>query len=223
MKFFLDTACPKELEGILALHPVDGLTTNPTLLARHNEDPIQIIKNLSEMIDGPISVQATTTNAKEMIAQGEKLYALKPSQIVIKLPMTWEGLEACRTLRAQHIPVNMTLCFTLAQAVLAAKAGATYVSPFFGRLEDFIDNKEEAFSLLWKMRNVFDRSRLTTHILAASIRTLAQAEQAISWHADCMTLPPALFKQLIEHTLTQDGLERFVKDWEKIKRPLTPF
>lgn len=225
MKLFLDTASPQDLEKALKLYPVDGVTTNPTLLSRQDQDPKSLIRTICSMISGPVSVQVTTTEADTMTEQGQRLYAIHPSQIVVKLPMTWDGLEACRRLRAKDIPVNMTLCSTLTQAILAAKAGATYVSLFLARLaqhmmlkakEKGFDSGGEDFYVIRSLIEAYKFYGFKTQVLAASLRTLEHAHHAMAWYPDCLTLPLSVFEKLLDHPVTQEGVERFGKDWEGV-------
>ncbi len=210
MQIFIDTA---EISLLKELHEtglVDGVTTNPSLIAKSGRNFLEAIKEIAELIPGPISAEVAATDAPTMIKEGEKLSAIA-SNVVVKLPLTFEGLKACAHFASQGIMTNVTLCFSVTQALLAAKAGATYVSPFVGRLDDMGFNGME---LIEEIRAVYDTYGYETEILAASIRSDAHVKAAALAGADCATIPPAVFKTLVKHPLTDKGLEQFVSDWK---------
>ncbi len=211
MKFFIDTA---EIEEIRALAPsglVDGVTTNPSLIAKSGRDFMEVIAEICEIVDGPVSAEVTATNSAQMIDEGRKLAKIADN-VTIKLPLTFDGLVACRTLVDEGHTTNLTLCFSANQALLAAKAGATFISPFIGRLDDMgIDGME----LIEEIRAIYDNYGFETQILAASIRTVNHVKESAIAGADVATLPPSTLYALAKHPLTDKGLEAFLKDWEK--------
>lgn len=211
MLIFADTADTKLLAELNETGLIDGVTTNPTLIAKSGRVIAEVIKEIAEMIDGPISAEVTATDYKQMIAEGEKLAAIA-SNIVIKVPLTVDGLKATKAFSEQGLMTNVTLCFSVSQALLAAKAGATFVSPFVGRLED---QGADGIQLLHDIRTVYDQYDFDTEILAASLRNAAHVAQAAIAGADCATLPPAVFNELFKHPLTDKGLEIFMADWAK--------
>ncbi|MFT4090119.1 MAG: fructose-6-phosphate aldolase [Asticcacaulis sp.] len=211
MLIFADTADTKLLAELNATGLIDGVTTNPTLIAKSGRVISEVIKEIAEMIDGPISAEVTATDYKQMIAEGEKLAAIA-SNIVIKVPLTVDGLKATKAFSEQGLMTNVTLCFSVSQALLAAKAGATFVSPFVGRLDD---QGADGIQLLHDIRAVYDNYDFDTEILAASLRTASHVAQAAIAGADCATLPPAVFNELFKHPLTDKGLEIFMADWAK--------
>jgi transaldolase len=213
MKIFLDTTNIDEIKYFNSLGLVDGVTTNPTLMAQSALGPNDTVKQLLDIVDGPISLEVISNEVDEMIHQGRFLKSLGKN-VVVKLPITPQGLEACRVLRADNIPVNMTLCFSLSQAFLAAKVGATYVSPFLGRLED-AGQDIEIF-----IRSIVDCYRhygFTTNVLAASIRHVGHVELIQRVGVDAVTLPPNVLHEMIKHPLTKVGLEKFLNDWDGLK------
>ena len=209
MRIFIDTADTKELEAAFATGLVDGCTTNPSLIAKSGRDFKEVVAAICEMTDGPVSAEVASTDAETMLKEGRVLSDIA-SNVVVKLPLTWDGLKACRELTSDGIDTNVTLCFTATQAWLAAKAGATYVSPFIGRLDDLGMNGME---LIAEIRGVFDAGDYDTQILAASIRGPVHVKESALAGADVATIPPKVFGQLIEHPLTKKGLEDFVADW----------
>ena len=209
MMLFLDTADAELIAERIAGGLVDGVTTNPSLAAKAGGDFFAGLKTICEAVDGPVSAEVVATDAATMIAEGKKLRAIHDN-IVVKLPLTVDGLTACRALTDEGIPTNVTLCFSVAQALLAAKAGATFVSPFIGRLDD---QGEDGLGLIEDIRMLYDEHGYTTYILAASIRTLAHVEGSALAGADACTLPPKLFDAMIQHDLTDKGLAAFLKDW----------
>ncbi len=209
MKIFIDTADTDELKHAFATGLVDGVTTNPSLIAKSGRDFKEVIAAICEMTDGPVSAEVASTDGSTMVKEG-RILADIASNVVVKLPLTWNGLRACQELTDDNIQTNVTLCFTATQAWLAAKAGATYISPFIGRLDDLgMDGME----LIGDIRALYDAQGFETEILAASIRSAAHVKDAAIIGADVATIPPKVFEQLISHPLTDKGLDAFVKDW----------
>jgi len=211
MKFFVDTAETSEIAELNDLGMVDGVTTNPSLILKSGRDILEVTREIAEMVDGPVSAEVVALKADEMIAEGRKLAAIA-SNIAVKVPLTWDGLKACKVLSGEGHMVNVTLCFSANQALLAAKAGATYISPFIGRLDDI---NLDGMDLIEDIRTIYDNYGFETQILAASIRTVNHACQAALIGADVMTAPPAVIKKMAEHPLTKAGLETFMADWQK--------
>jgi transaldolase len=210
VQLFLDTADIAVLAELADTGLVDGVTTNPSLIAKSGRQFLPTIAEICELIPGPISAEVAATEAGAMIAEGERLAGVGPN-VVVKLPLTWEGLKATAHFAAQGTMTNLTLCFSATQALLAAKAGATYVSPFVGRLDD---HGADGMTLIGEIRTIYDTYGYETEILAASIRTVAHVTAAALAGADCATLPPAVFRALVEHPLTAKGLEQFSADWK---------
>lgn len=212
MDFFVDTANVTEIRELASLGLLDGVTTNPSLIAKAGGDFKSIIAEICSIVPGPVSAEVAATDAEGMLAEGRVLAKIAKN-VTVKVPLTWDGLKACRELTGEGTMVNVTLCFSANQALLAAKAGATFVSPFIGRLDDTgIDGME----LIAEIRTIFDNYvDLTTEILAASIRTVGHVKQVAMIGADVATLPPSTLKSLIAHPLTDKGLEMFVADWKK--------
>jgi transaldolase len=209
MKFFADTAEVKDIRELHELGLLDGITTNPSLIAKSGRNIKEVIKEICEIVPGPVSAEVAGTVYDQMIAEADVLRKLA-SNVVIKVPLTLDGLKACKKLSEEGTKVNVTLCFSANQALLAAKAGATYISPFIGRLDDInIDGME----LIRDIRQIYDNYAFTTEILAASIRSPNHVTQAALAGADVATIPPAVIKKLAEHPLTKAGLDAFVKDW----------
>ncbi len=213
MKFFLDTANIDEIREAASLGVLDGVTTNPTLVAKEGRDFQEVLREIASIVNGPISAEVTTTDPEEMVAQGRELSKIHPN-IVIKVPVTKEGLQACKRLRAEGIEVNVTLCFSPSQALLAAKADATYISPFIGRLDDVSD---EGMELIREIRAIYDNYGYETQILAASIRHPRHVVEAALAGADVATMPYKVLMQLLKHPLTDIGQERFLADWRKLQ------
>ena len=212
MQFFVDTADVSEIEALAATGMLDGVTTNPSLIMKAGRPMAEVIAAIAKLVDGPVSAEVTALEADQMIAEGRKLAAIAPN-IAVKLPLTWDGLKACRTLTGDGHMVNVTLCFSSAQALLAAKAGATFISPFIGRLDDL---GLDGMKLIEEIRTIYDNyDELQTEILAASIRTTNHVQLAAMAGADVATVPPAILKKLVEHPLTDKGLEQFMADWKK--------
>ncbi|MGB3719102.1 MAG: fructose-6-phosphate aldolase [Proteobacteria bacterium] len=212
MKFFVDTADVAVIKELAATGLLDGVTTNPSLVAKVGRDFKTVIREICEVVPGPVSAEVAATDYEGMVAEGRVLAGIAKN-VCIKVPLTWDGLRACRTLTAEGHMVNVTLCFSANQALLAAKAGATFVSPFIGRLDDIgLDGME----LIREIRVIYDNyPELTTEILAASIRTVNHVKQAAMVGADVATIPPAVLQALVKHPLTDIGLRQFVADWEK--------
>jgi transaldolase len=211
MKFFVDTAEIKEIAELNDLGMIDGVTTNPSLILKSGRDILEVTREIAEMVTGPVSAEVVALSADEMIAEGRKLAAIA-NNIAVKVPLTWDGLKACKTLSGEGHMVNVTLCFSANQAILAAKAGATFISPFIGRLDDI---NLDGMDLIEDIRTIYDNYGFETQILAASIRTVNHACQAALIGADVMTAPPAVIKKMAEHPLTKAGLETFMADWAK--------
>jgi len=212
MKFFIDTANVDEIRDLAATGMLDGVTTNPSLIAQSGRDFFEVLKEICDTVDGPVSGEVTALDAEGMIKEG-KAVAKLADNIVVKLPLIWEGLKACSALSAEGIKTNVTLCFSATQALLAAKAGATYISPFVGRLDDIhIDGME----LIEDIRTIYDNyDNLETEILVASIRNPNHVKDAALIGADVVTVPPSVLRTLIAHPLTDKGLAAFLADWEK--------
>ncbi|MEL6264262.1 MAG: fructose-6-phosphate aldolase [Pseudomonadota bacterium] len=211
MKFFIDTADIDEIRDLAATGMVDGVTTNPSLIAKSGRDFIEVTREICAVVEGPVSAEVTATEADAMIAEGRHLAAIAPN-IAVKVPLTWAGLRACKTLTDEGRMVNVTLCFTANQALLAAKAGASFISPFIGRLDDIgLDGME----LIAEIRQIYDNYHFKTEILAASIRSVNHVAEAAKIGADVATLPPGVLKKLADHPLTDKGLAAFLADWAK--------
>ncbi len=211
MKFFVDTADVDAIRDLNDLGMVDGVTTNPSLILKSGRDITEVTREICALVDGPVSSEVVALESDAMIAEGRKLAEIAPN-IVIKLPLTWDGLRACKTLTDEGRMVNVTLCFSASQALLAAKAGATFISPFIGRLDDTgIDGCE----LIQDIRTIYDNYDFETQILAASIRTVNHAQEVARIGADVMTAPPEVIRKLASHPLTDAGLAQFLRDWEK--------
>ena len=211
MKFFADTAEIDEIAELNALGMVDGVTTNPSLIMKSGRDILEVTREIAAMIDGPVSAEVVATKADAMLEEGRKLAAIAPN-IAVKVPLTWDGLKTCKALSESGTMVNVTLCFSANQALLAAKAGATFISPFIGRLDDInIDGME----LIADIRTIYDNYGFETQILAASIRSANHMKDAALIGADIATAPPAVIRKMANHVLTDKGLAAFLKDWEK--------
>jgi transaldolase len=209
MQLFLDTTDVALLRELAKTGLVDGVTTNPTLIAKSGRPILQVIAEICEIVPGPISAEVAATDAEGMLAEGQKLAAIAPN-VVVKLPLTKEGLIACSEFAREGVATNVTLCFSASQALLAAKAGATYISPFIGRLDD---HGAEGMELIREIRAIYDNYGFDTEILAASIRTPQHVALAAIAGSDCATIPPATFEAMFRHPLTDKGLEAFMQDW----------
>ena len=218
MRIFLDTADPTEIRRAADAGLIDGVTTNPSLLAQVAKDrePSEIFAEICQMVEGPVSAEVVALDATGMIEQGKKLHQIADN-IVIKVPLTEEGLVACRALTKSGIPVNVTLCFSPTQAHLAAKAGATFISPFIGRIDDI---SGDGMELIAQIRQIYDNYSIETEILAASIRHPQHMLQSLMIGADCATIPSKVLYQLLRHPLTDKGLEGFMNDWKSLGRDL---
>jgi transaldolase len=211
MKFFVDTAEIDQIAELNDLGMVDGVTTNPSLIMKSGRDILEVTKEIADLVDGPVSAEVVATDADDMIAEGRKLAKIADN-IAVKVPLTWAGLKTCKVLSGEGNMVNVTLCFSANQALLAAKAGATFISPFIGRLDDInLDGME----LIDDIRTIYDNYGFETEILAASIRTVNHILDAARIGADVITAPPAVIKKLADHPLTDAGLAQFMSDWEK--------
>ncbi len=211
MKFFVDSADLEKIAYLNDIGLVDGVTTNPSIIAKSGRDFIEVIKEICDMVEGPVSAEVTAMKADDMIAEGRHLRKVA-SNVCVKLPLTMDGLKACKVLSSEGTPVNVTLCFSANQALLAAKAGATFISPFIGRLDDIgLDGLE----LIEEIRTIYDNYGFETEILAASIRSVGHIKECALIGADVITSPPDVIAKLSEHVLTQKGLDAFMKDWEK--------
>ena len=211
MKFFVDTADVDAIRELHALGMVDGVTTNPSLILKSGRDIIEVTKEICSFVEGPVSAEVVALTADEMIAEGRKLAAIAPN-IAVKVPLTWDGLKTCKVLSSEGFMVNVTLCFSANQALVATKAGATFISPFIGRLDDI---NLDGLELISDIRQIYDNYGFDTQILAASIRTANHVTQCALIGADVMTAPPSVIKGLASHVLTDKGLEQFMKDWAK--------
>ena len=211
MKFFVDTADVDAIRELSDLGMVDGVTTNPSLILKSGRDILEVTKEICEITPGPVSAEVVAIEAETMIEEGRHLARIADN-IAVKVPLTWAGLRACKTLTEEGRMVNVTLCFSVNQALLAAKAGATFVSPFIGRLDDLnLDGME----LIRDIRTVYDTYGFETQILAASIRTPNHVSESALAGADVMTAPPGVIKQMASHPLTDKGIETFLADWKK--------
>jgi len=208
MKFFVDTADVDAIKELNETGMVDGVTTNPSLIKKSGRDILEVTKEICSIVDGPVSAEVTATEADAMITEGRKLVEIADN-IAVKVPLTWDGLKACKVLTDEGHMVNVTLCFSANQALLAAKAGATFISPFIGRLDDI---NLDGMDLIADIRNIYDNYGFETQILAASIRTVNHACDSARIGADVMTAPPAVIKAMINHPLTDKGLDQFLAD-----------
>jgi transaldolase len=211
MDLFLDTTDTAVLRELAATGLVDGVTTNPTLIAKSGRPMLEVIAEICSIVEGPVSAEVAGTEAKQMLAEGKKLASIAPN-VVVKVPLTQEGLIATRQFAEEGIATNVTLCFSANQAMLAAKAGASFVSPFVGRLDD---GGQDGIQLIHDIRAIYDNYAFDTQILAASMRTPEHVQAAAIAGSDCATIPPAVFQSLFKHPLTEKGLEMFLSDWAK--------
>lgn len=210
MKLFVDSGNIKDVEALAALGVIDGATTNPSLLAKAGGDPRQIMKEICRIVQGPVSGEVVSTTADEMVREGREIAAID-EHMVVKVPFTREGVKACRILAGEGIPVNVTLIFSATQALLAAKVGASYVSPFVGRLDDIATS---GMHLIEEIVEIFDNYEFGTEVLVASVRHPIHIVEAARLGADVCTCPPAVIEAMFKHPLTDIGLEKFLKDWE---------
>ena len=212
MKFFVDTADVAEIKELAATGLLDGVTTNPSLIAKSGRDFKETIAEICKIVSGPVSAEVAATDFEGMIKEGHELAKIAKN-VTIKVPMTLDGLKACKVFTSEGTMVNVTLCFSATQALLAAKAGATFVSPFIGRLDDIGLN---GMDLIREIRTIYDNYQdLSTDILAASIRTVGHVKDAAMIGADVATIPPNILRALVKHPLTDSGLATFVADWKK--------
>ncbi|MBU0583390.1 MAG: fructose-6-phosphate aldolase [Alphaproteobacteria bacterium] len=211
MKFFVDTADVKEIRELNDLGLLDGVTTNPSLILKSGGKIDEVTRQICEIVKGPVSAEVTATEYSEMMQQA-KVLAKIADNVCIKVPLTLDGLKACKAIRSEGRLVNVTLCFSANQALLAAKAGATFISPFVGRIDDIgIDGME----LIEEIKTIYDNYAFETEILVASVRTVNHVKQAALIGADVVTAPPATLKALVKHPLTDKGLDQFLADWAK--------
>ena len=211
MKFFIDTADVDAIRELHDLGMVDGVTTNPSLILKSGRDILEVTKKICSFVKGPVSAEVVSLKADDMLAEGRKLAAIAPN-IAVKVPLTWDGLKACKVLSGEGFMVNVTLCFSANQALIAAKAGATFISPFIGRLDDI---NLDGLDLIGDIRTIYDNYDFKTQILAASIRTANHVKDCAMIGADVVTAPPNVIKALASHVLTDKGLDQFTKDWAK--------
>lgn len=211
MKFFADTADTEQLRKLQETGLLDGVTTNPSLIHKSGRDFIEVITEIAEFVEGPISAETVSEDYEDMLAEGLKLSKIAEN-IVVKVPLTIDGLKTCRALRLEGVDVNVTLCFSANQALLAAKAGATFISPFLGRLDDL---GQDGMLLIQDIRTIYDNYDFQTEILAASIRHPLHISQAALIGADVCTSPPSTLWKLFEHPLTKNGLDAFLQDWRE--------
>jgi transaldolase len=211
MKFFIDTADVAEIRDLAATGLVDGVTTNPSLIAKSGRNFIEVIEEVCSIVPGPVSAEVAATTVDGMLAEAAKLVPIAPN-VTIKVPLTWDGLKATKQLSADGVKVNVTLCFSAAQALLAAKAGAAFISPFVGRLDDIGFDGLDLISDICRIYDQYDS--IQTEVLVASVRTPGHVIEAAKMGAHVATLPPALLRQLALHPLTDKGLAAFLKDWE---------
>ncbi len=212
MKFFVDTAELNDIRELSATGLVDGVTTNPSLVAQSGRDFVDVVKEICEIVSGPVSAEVTATDFHSMVREGQKLAKIAPN-VTVKVPLTMDGLKACKALTSEGTMVNVTLCFSPGQALLAAKAGATFVSPFVGRVDDI---SGDGMALIAEICEIYrNYPSLDTEVLVASIRHPLHVVEAAKLGADVATLPPKVLRQLFQHPLTDKGLAAFLADWEK--------
>ena len=214
MKFFIDTANTKEIKEAWDLGVIDGVTTNPSLISKENKKPRELLKEICEIVDGPVSAEAVSLKAEEMIEEAKELSKIHKN-IVVKIPMTRDGLKAAKRLSELKIKTNVTLIFSPSQALLAAKAGATYVSPFVGRLDDI---SHYGMEIVNQILEIYDNYNFDTEIIVASIRNPLHVVEAARIGAHVATIPFFVIEQLLKHPLTDIGIEKFLKDWEKVPK-----
>jgi transaldolase len=211
MQLFLDGSDIDKIRKFSDLGLIDGVTTNPSIILKSGKNMIEIISELADIVSGSVSAEVSALDSEQMIEEGVKLSKIAEN-VTVKLPITWDGLGACNTLSKKGISVNMTLCFSASQALLAAKAGADYVSPFIGRLDDL---NLEGVNLISDIKLIYSNYKFSTKILAASIRTINHVKQCACLGADVATIPIDIFERLVKHPLTDSGLTQFTADWEK--------
>lgn len=218
MKFFVDTADVSAISELNELGMVDGVTTNPSLILKAGRDIREVTREICALVDGPVSAEVVATDSASMIQEGRSLAEIADN-IAVKVPMTWDGLKACRTLADDGCMVNVTLCFSANQALLAAKAGASFISPFIGRLDDI---NLDGLDLIGDIRIVYDNYGFETEILAASIRSVNHIAECARIGADVATAPPGVIRKLVNHPLTDRGMEAFLADWAKTGQNIVP-
>ena len=218
MKFFVDSADIKQIEDLMPTGLIDGVTTNPSLIAKNGNDMAKTIKDICALIQGPVSAEVTATDSDKMLEEGQYLASLAKN-VTIKVPLTINGLKTCKALRAQGTQVNVTLCFSAAQALLAAKAGASFISPFVGRLDDI---GEKSMDLIEDIVVIYENYGFETEVLVASIRSKQHVIDAAIIGAHVATLPPKVIYELYEHPLTDKGLKAFLDDWNKTGQSILP-
>lgn len=211
MKFFIDTADVAEISALNELGLVDGVTTNPSLIAKSGRDMSEAIKEICDIVDGPVSAEVTATDVNGMLAEAAKLRVIADN-VTIKVPLTEAGIQACKALSDDGASVNVTLCFSSAQAILAAKAGAAFISPFVGRLDDI---GQDGMGLIEEICEIYDNYDFPTEVLVASVRHPMHVVDAARMGADVVTVPPGVLKQMFKHPLTDKGLQAFLDDWKK--------
>ena len=211
MQLFLDGSDIEKIRKFSKLGLIDGVTTNPSIILKSGKNMIEVISELAKIVSGSVSAEVSALDSEKMIEEGIKLSEIAKN-VTVKLPITWDGLAACNALSKKGISVNMTLCFSVSQALLAAKAGAEYVSPFIGRLDDL---NLEGVDLISDIKSVYSNYNFPTKILAASIRTINHVKQCARHGADVATIPIDIFERLVKHPLTDSGLSQFTTDWEK--------
>ena len=218
MKFFVDTADIKQIEELLPTGFVDGVTTNPSLIAKQGADMSETIKKICSIVDGPVSAEVTATDKDNMLKEGRYLASIAKN-VAVKVPLTLDGLQTCKILRKEGIMVNVTLCFSAGQALLAAKAGATFISPFVGRLDDI---GEKGMDLIEDIVVMYENYGFETEVLVASVRTTQHVIEAGLIGAQVSTLPPKIIYELYNHALTDKGLKAFLDDWKKTGQSILP-
>ena len=218
MKFFIDTADVKEIRELSATGLLDGVTTNPSLIKKSGRKINEVIEEICKIVPGPVSAEVTATTFEEMIKEAEVLKKVADN-VTIKVPLTWDGLKACKTLRDKNIMVNVTLCFSAAPALLAAKAGASFISPFVGRLDDI---GEKGMQLIEDIVIIYENYGFNTEVLVASVRTTQHIIDAALIGANVATLPPKIIRELYNHQLTDKGLKAFLDDWTKTGQSILP-
>ncbi len=211
MKFFVDTADIEEIKSLIPSGLVDGVTTNPSLVMKSGRDFREVVAEICDLVDGPVSAEVTALQSDKMIEEGKSLATIA-GNVTVKLPLTFDGLIACKALTGEGIKTNVTLCFSANQALLAAKAGATFISPFIGRLDDI---NVDGMDLIREIRIIYDNYGFDTEILAASIRSANHVKESALAGADVATIPPGVIKGLANHPLTDKGLKAFLDDWAK--------
>ena len=211
MRFFVDTADIAAIRELHALGMVDGVTTNPSLILKAGRDIAEVTKEICDLVEGPVSAEVVAEKAEDMLREGRHLAQIAPN-IAVKVPLTWDGLKACKTLSDEGHMVNVTLCFSAAQALLAAKAGATFISPFIGRLDDV---NADGLQLIADIRQIYDNYGYETQVLAASIRSVNHITDCAKIGADVITAPPSVIQAMVSHPLTDKGLAAFNADWAR--------